>query len=210
MSKWFASARDLSDSESSESSEEEQTQKKTVTATASGAAAKKPLVGTSSVAAKSKFKNFDESEESEEEQRVVKTGSDKRREALNSMLADLKNHLKINDFGSILTDFERLSEEVDKALNGAPGFVDLEKGDILPTPILRAFIKIEDTINETVQATKDKKMNLSKQNSVSFNKLKQKVKKYLQSTGPTDNNFEKQMAKFREAPVWSEDERAAA
>jgi hypothetical protein len=126
------------------------------------------------------------------------------------MLADLKNHLKINDFGSLLTDFEKLSEEVDKSLAGNVALIDIEKGDILPNVVIRAFVKIEDAINETQQATKDKKMTLSKQSSMSLTKLKQKLKKYLSSTGPADNNFEKQLAKFRENPVWSEDERAAA
>ena len=52
-------------------------------------------------------------------------------------------------------------------------------------------------------------MTLSKQNSVSFNKLKQKLKKYLSTTGPADNNYEKQLATFRESPIWSEDEARA-
>ena len=201
MSKWFTSARDLSDSESSESSDEEKkvAAKKTVQPTAAP------------TATKSRFgKTYDESSESEEEQRVVKTGQDKRREALTQMLADLKNHLKINDFGSLLSDFERLSEEVDKSLAGNAALIELEKGDILPNVVVRAFVKIEDAINESTQAAKEKKLTLSKQNSMSLNKLKQKLKKYLSSTGPADNNFEKQLAKFRESPVWSEDERAAA
>jgi translation initiation factor 3 subunit C len=122
----------------------------------------------------------------------------------------LKNHLKINDFGSLLSDFERLSEEVDKSLAGNAALIELEKGDILPNVVVRAFVKIEDAINESTQAAKEKKLTLSKQNSMSLNKLKQKLKKYLSSTGPADNNFEKQLAKFRESPVWSEDERAAA
>jgi len=204
MSKWFTSARDLSDSESSESSDEEKK-------VAPVAAAKKPAPTAPVGAQKSKFtKAYDESSESEEETRVVKTGQDKKREALTQMLADLKNHLKINDFGSLLTDFEKLSEEVDKSLAGNVALIDIEKGDILPNVVIRAFVKIEDAINETQQATKDKKMTLSKQSSMSLTKLKQKLKKYLSSTGPADNNFEKQLAKFRENPVWSEDERAAA
>ncbi len=45
---------------------------------------------------------------------------------------------------------------------------------------------------------------------MSLNKLKQKVKKYLSTTGPADNNYEKQLATFREKPIWSEDEARAA
>jgi hypothetical protein len=32
---------------------------------------------------------------------------------------------------------------------------------------------------------------MNKQSAMSYNKLKQKLKKYLSSTGPTDNNYEK-------------------
>lgn len=208
MSKWFASAQDLSDSESSDSSEDE---KKVSTQAAKAAPTKTTTGPTTASQQRSKFmKNFGDSSESEEEQRVVKTGQDKKREALSSLFAEIKNHIKINDFGSLLTDFERLSEEVDKSVQGAGGVVEIEAGEVLPLSVIRAFVKIEDCINEAVQTSKDKKSSLSKQSSVSLNKLKQKLKKYLQATGPADNNYEKQVGKFREKPVWSEDERAAA
>jgi hypothetical protein len=167
MSKWFASAQDISESESSSSSDEE---KKTVpvpppvvAAPTTAAGAKKASMVTASNQARSKFmKNFGDSSESEEEQRVVKTGQDKKREALNLLFSDLKNHLKINDFGMIMTDFERLTEEIQRALDGIGNTVEMEPGDKLPNAVLRAFIKIEDAINETNQAVKDKKITLSK------------------------------------------------
>lgn len=81
---------------------------------------------------------------------------------------------------------------------------------MLPVRFLRVLVKIENAINETNQAIKEKKTNLNKTNSMALNKLKQKLKKYLQTTGPAENTLEKQIATFRENPVWSEDERAAA
>lgn len=203
MSKWFAKAQDLSDSDSSESSEEETQKKPTVAA--SGASKKAPVgVSATSQATRQKFmKNFEDSSESEEEQRVVKTGSDKKKEALNAMFAEIKNHLKINDFGALMTDFERLSEEIERSVNGAGGAIDLLAGDVLPNNVIRQFAKIEDAILEC----KDKVNKMAKQTAMSYNKLKQKLKKYLSSTGPNDNNYEKQLAKFREAPVWSSDEK---
>lgn len=117
MSKWFASAQDISESESSSSSDEEK--KAPVPApvavvaqptTASGA---KIAMITATNVQRSKFmKNFGESSESEEETRVVKTGQDKKIEHLNLIFSDLKNHLKINDFGQIMVDFERLTTEI--------------------------------------------------------------------------------------------------
>ena len=85
----------------------------------------------------------------------------------------------------------------------------MEPNEVIPLVVVRALVKIEDAINETQQEVKDKKKTLSKQNSVSLNKLKQKFKKYLLG-GPTGNTYEQQLLKFREKPVWSEDERAAA
>lgn len=35
------------------------------------------------------------------------------------------------------------------------------------------------------------------------------MKKYLSVAGPKDNTLENQISKFRENPVWSEDERKA-
>jgi hypothetical protein len=65
------------------------------------------------------------------------------------------------------------------------------KDGILSNLVLRAFYKIEEAINETQKNTKEKKVTLSKTNSVAFNKLKQKMKKYLSTSGPADNLYEK-------------------
>lgn len=72
MSKWFAKAQDLSDSESSESSEEEQQQKKPTVATTVAPGGKRIPVGsaapTTAAQNRTKFmKNFEDSSESEEE-----------------------------------------------------------------------------------------------------------------------------------------------
>lgn len=55
-------------------------------------------------------------------------------EVVKSILKDLNNHLKINDFVSISSDFDKLTEEVGKAKS-----VVFEEGkeDILPTFIRR-------------------------------------------------------------------------
>mmetsp|Transcript_30851 Transcript_30851/g.22438 ORF Transcript_30851/g.22438 Transcript_30851/m.22438 type:complete len:220 (+) Transcript_30851:396-1055(+) len=48
--------------------------------------------------------------------------------------------------------------------------------------------------------TNEQKKKMNKVNSVSFNKLKQKFKKYLQSEGEGDDLYEKQLEKFKENP----------
>lgn len=60
------------------------------------------------------MKGFDDSSESEEDIRTVKSLKDKKLEIMKGMLKDLKNHIKINDFGSIMEDFDKLSDEIAK------------------------------------------------------------------------------------------------
>ena len=71
-----------------------------------------------------------------------------------------------------MTDFETLTNEIDKSASNIGGSVDFEPNDVLPNPIIRAFVKIEDSITEANEAIKAKKTTLSKASSVSLNKLK--------------------------------------
>lgn len=134
MSKWFQKP----DSESSES-ESSEDEKPTVQQTA---AAKK---GGAPQGRKQYMKGFDDSSESEEENRVVKTGKDKKVDTMNAVIKDLKNHLKINDFGTIIEDFDKLTEEITRS-----GSIIFESKDdeILPLYIVRAFAHIENSIND--------------------------------------------------------------
>lgn len=204
MNKWFASARDLSDSESSDSSEDE---KKTTQTQQTAAATKKPTVAPK----RNYMKNFEDSSESEEENRTVVSKQDKQLESLNATIKDINNHLKINDFSALMHDFEKFCEELEKDQEQNRGNIYKAGSDgVLPIQYLRILVKIEDAINETSNLVKEKKLNLNKTNSVQLNKLKQKMKKYVQVAGPANNTLENQINKFREAPVWSDDERKAA
>ena len=49
----------------------------------------------------------------------MKTQKDKKTEVFKNIKKDISNHIKINDFGSFMTDFEKFSEEVEKDLNSA-------------------------------------------------------------------------------------------
>lgn len=64
-----------------------------------------------------------------------------------------------------MVDFERLTTDIQKSLDNVGGVIVFEAGEKLPNSVIRAFIKIEDAINESSQAVKDKKLTLSKQNS---------------------------------------------
>ena len=174
MSKFFAKASELSESESESSSEDERPVQQ------AKEAVKKPVAPVK----KTYMRNFEDSEESEEEQRVVKTQKDKRLESMNAILKDLNNHIKINDFGALQTDFDKVTEEITRSSHM---IFEGQKDEILPTYLVRTFAKIEDAINEV---TNEQKKKFNKTNSMSYNKLKQKLKKYLQGTGPTGNTYE--------------------
>lgn len=134
MSKFFAKASEMSESESSSGSEDEvstQPQKEVVKKTV--AAPKK-----------SYYKGYEESSESEEENRVVKSQKDKRLEQVDNIIKDTKNHVKINDFSSLQTDFDKLTEEI---VRSAHLVFEEGKDGILPTYIVRTLVHIEDAIN---------------------------------------------------------------
>lgn len=76
--------------------------------------------------------------------------------------------------------------------------------DVLPKRVLTVLMAVEDTINQVTNA--DKKA-MKKPNLLSYNKLKQKYKKYLESEGDAENNYQAQVNKYRENPVNSEDEK---
>lgn len=105
MNKWFASARDLSDSESSSSSDDEK--KPTQTQHIAAVGSKKPIA---TAAKKANYmRNFEDSEESEEEQRTVVSKTDKQLESVNAVIKDINNHLKISDFSALMQDFEKFT-----------------------------------------------------------------------------------------------------
>jgi len=71
------------------------------------------------------------------------------------------------------------------------------KDETIPVILLKVFALLDNTINGV---TNEQKKKMNKVNSVSFNKLKQKFKKYLQSEGEGDELYEKQLEKYKENP----------
>lgn len=67
----------------------------------------------------------------------------------------------------------------------------------MPVSLLKVFNMLDSTIGGV---TNEQKKKMNKVNSVSYNKLKQKFKKYLQTTGEGDDLYEKQLEKFKENP----------
>jgi len=118
-------------------------------------------------------------------------------EALEKILDDTTKHAKISDFNQLDDDFEKLKNEVAKQ---SATFT----GETLPKRVLKVFMMVEDCINDVSAA--DKKT-MKKPNLTSYNKLKQKFKKYLEAEGEQEK-YQAQVTKYRENPVNSEDEAA--
>lgn len=141
----------------------------------------------------------DDSDVSEEEDRVVRKKEDKFHESLNAVFDKMKNHIKINDFTSLTTDFDDLISELNKSVGVT---IATDKLQTLPTFILKNLAALEDCINE-VSADEKKKMN--KTNSQAYNKMRQRLKKFLAETGDAENLYEKQLQKYRENPPADEE-----
>ena len=112
------------------------------------------------------------SDDEEEDERTIKSGATKRAEALDKVLEDTRKHANISDFNSLDNDLNKLEVEIKKAADE----IFEEKGTKLPVKVLKLFMLIEDTINDV---TAEQKKKMSKVNSVSYNKIKQRFKKYL-------------------------------
>jgi hypothetical protein len=124
------------------------------------------------------------SDDEEEEERTIKSGATKRAEALDKVLQDIRKYCNIADFNALDTDFKIFETEIKKAANE----LFEEKGTKLPVKVLKVLMLIEDTINEV---TAEQKKKMSKVNSVSYNKMKQRFRKYLAGEGEDIMTYEK-------------------
>ncbi|EHK99555.1 putative Eukaryotic translation initiation factor 3 subunit C [Glarea lozoyensis 74030] len=108
-----------------------------------------------------------ESESGSDEERVktVKSAKDKRLEELEASIKAIENGQKINDWGSISTEFDKLNRQQQKLAG--------------PTPkiYVKAITELEDFMNETIakQKVSTKKMNAT--NARGLNAVKQRIKK---------------------------------
>ncbi|KAH8683213.1 putative eukaryotic translation initiation factor 3 subunit C [Tricladium varicosporioides] len=110
-----------------------------------------------------------ESEESSDEDRakVVKSAKDKRLEELEGTVKAIENGQKINDWGSISTEFDKLNRQV----------VKLVQAGNTPKVYIKAIAELEDFMNEAIakQKVSTKKMNAT--NARGLNAVKQRIKK---------------------------------
>jgi len=127
----------------------------------------------------------------EDDKRVVRSQKDKRWEAMENVIKEMKNGIRNQDFVKLLGNFE----ELNKAMTKAKSVVDKEG---VPVFYTRTLVKLEDLIGSIDAETKKK---FGQANAKSFNTLKMKLKK-------NNKLYESQITKFRAEPMWSEEDKS--
>ncbi|KAK8090325.1 eukaryotic translation initiation factor 3 subunit 8 protein [Apiospora hydei] len=134
-----------------------------------------------------------DSEDSDEERvKTVKSAKDKRFGELEAIIKAIDNGRKINDWGSISSEFDKLNRQAPK----------IGEGKQIPKVYIKALVELEDFMNETIakQKVTPKKMNAT--NARGLNAVKQKVKKITKDYQDQVDSFRKDEDAFME----SEDE----
>lgn len=103
----------------------------------------------------------------------------------------MQNKIKVNDWTSIQTVFDKMQKQLEKAMKTA---------NLMAAPRLyiKMLCELEDSLTETL-ANKEVKKKMSTTNAKALNTMKQRLRKLLPEYGEA-------MAKWREDPVDTEDE----
>lgn len=181
MSKFFGGRSDSESSSESESSSDEEIQE----------VRKKPQ--------KINPAAFLFSDDEGDEKRIVRSAKEKRYEALFGNIKIIKNCKKTKDFNQMLSSFEDLQKNFEKA----KPIIKKEENGVTPRFFLRTLVEIEDLVNETWEDSVGRK-SLSKINGKSLGALRQKLKKYIRDVHNDD------VTKFRENPDAEDDEQEEA
>ncbi|KAH8879888.1 eukaryotic translation initiation factor 3 subunit C [Thozetella sp. PMI_491] len=111
----------------------------------------------------------------------VKSAKDKRFDELETTITTIQNGQKINDWGSISNEFDKLNRQV----------IKLQDGGKAPKAYIKCIAELEDFLNETLakQKVTPKKMNAT--NARGLNAVKQRIKK-------NNKDYQVQIDAFRE------------
>jgi len=140
-----------------------------------------------------------DSEDSDDEVRVVKSAKDRRWEAMASTVKSMKNHIKINDWNATVTDFDNLNKSLTKA-----GAITMKEG--VPKFYYRTLLMLEAQVGKALE-DKEAKKKMSSTNAKSLNSMKQKVRKHnKEHEGPLAEVKAAGFNALRDDPLESDDE----
>ncbi|KAG8213854.1 eukaryotic translation initiation factor 3 subunit 8 N-terminus-domain-containing protein [Butyriboletus roseoflavus] len=126
----------------------------------------------------------DEGEEDEDVKRVVKSSKDKRLEEIEGTGKVIDNALKINDWGAISAEFDKLLRLVQRQSNVA---------EPVPPFFIRTVINLEDSLNAALAKEREAKKKMNAVNARALNSMKQKVRK-------STKEYEKEISQYQADP----------
>ncbi|PQE12081.1 putative Eukaryotic translation initiation factor 3 subunit C protein [Rutstroemia sp. NJR-2017a BVV2] len=132
----------------------------------------------------------------DDEVKVVKSAKNKRFEELEATVKAIENGEKINDWGSISTEFDKLNRQVAK----------LVQAGTTPKVYIKAIAELEDFMNETIAKQKVSTRKMNATNARGLNAVKQRIKK-------NNKEYQKDIDAFRadkDAFMESDDEEPVA
>jgi len=152
-----------------------------------------PVVSTQQAARKPmpRWADDSSSDNSEVERRVVKSHTDKRYDQMMERIKTMKNHMKIDDFSTLISDYETILKMLDKLK------VVVEQDGGPPSAFTKAIHNLElytDRLHAEHlenKATKGQKLPQNKQ--LAFNTLRAKVRK-------GNKNYQEQIDNLKEHP----------